>query len=153
MTMRQTDLFNDFDDLLREAMQSRPEPGAGADLAALAMGKVAAREAFAAARIGVIERYRRYTRYATAAAAVLIGIIVGAVVYQNRASFVSAVGEGTTSSAVEGVSETSGVTGSESFSWSQVLLAATATLTVAAVAFGLSRALADDRPRPYPMSA
>ena len=43
MTMRQTDLFNDFDDLLREAMQSRPEPGAGADLAALAMGKVAAR--------------------------------------------------------------------------------------------------------------
>ena len=101
----------------------------------------------------MIERYRRYTRYATAAAAVLIGIIVGAVVYQNRASFVSAVGEGTTSSAVEGVSETSGVTGSESFSWSQVLLAATATLTVAAVAFGLSRALADDRPRPYPMSA
>jgi hypothetical protein len=138
---------DELDQLLARALRERPEARSRVDLAALAMEKVATREALAAARLGLIERYRRYSRYATAAAVLLIALTVAAVAYRSRASFTLASAE------TSYVAQSDDATGSESVSWSQVLFAAAATLTVAAVAFGLWRALSDDRPRLYPMSA
>ena len=136
--------FDEIDDVIRRALHSGPEPRTPLDLAALALAIVEHQDLLAAARAQRMARFRRYTRFATAAAILLIAITATAILRHNLAIRSDV-------EVVQATTDDSASATNSQFSWATPLLAATLTLTAAA--FGLTRAMGDDRRPLVPVPA